>query len=236
MSKLICLDAGHGGTDSGACGFNLKEKNVALKMVKKVGALLEKSGFDVIYTRTTDTYVKLNERCRIANSKACDCFVSIHNNASTNSQANGIETLCYTKNNLAYYIQQALIEDLKLTDRGVKERKDLAVLNGTEMTAVLVELGFISNPENNKLLNYDDFLDRGAEAITRGICRYLGVAFKGSDNVDKVKRIYKYKGKTKIYDVVNVNGNNYISVRDIADLLNKKVSYDSSAKVTEIKD
>lgn len=236
MSKLICLDAGHGGTDPGACGFSLKEKDITLKMVKKVGALLEKSGFEVVYTRTTDTYVKLSERCRVANSKACDCFISIHNNSAANTQANGIETLCYTKNNLAFYIQEALIEELKLTNRGVKERKDLAVLNGTEMTAVLVELGFISNPENNKLLNYDSFLDKAAEAIVKGVCRYLGVAFKGGNSVDKVKRIYKYKGKTKTYDVVNVNGNNYISVRDLADLLNKKVVYDSSSKTTEIKD
>lgn len=236
MSKLICLDAGHGGTDPGACGFSLKEKDITLKMVKKVGRLLEKSGFNVVYTRTTDTYVKLGERCRIANSKACDCFISIHNNSAVNTQSNGIETLCYTKNNLAFYIQQNLIGELKLTDRGVKERKDLYVLNSTDMTAVLVELGFISNPENNKLLNYDSFLDRASEAIIKGVCRYLGVAFKGGDNVDKVKRIYKYGKNEKVIEVLNVEGKNYVPVRELAELMGKKVSYNSGTKMTEIRD
>lgn len=236
MSKTICLDAGHGGTDPGACGNGLKEKDITLKMIGKVRDLLEKSGFEVVLTRTTDTYVKLSERCRIANSNKCDCFVSIHTNSATNTTARGIETLCYTKNNLAFYIQQNLIEATGLTNRGVKERKDLAVLNGTEMQAVLVELGFISNAEDSKLLIDESFLNKSAESIAKGVCRYLGVEYKGDGNMDKVKRIYKYGSKTKVYDVVNVNGNNYIAVRDLADLLGKGVSYNSSTKVTEIKD
>ena len=103
MGRLICV--GHGGTALGACGNGLKEKDITLKMALKVGKLLNECGFDVVYTRTKDIYVSLSERCRIANSRKCDAFVSIHDNSTANIVANGIETLCYTKNNLAYYIQ-----------------------------------------------------------------------------------------------------------------------------------
>lgn len=237
MSKLICLDAGHGGMDSGACGNGLKEKDITLKMIKKIGVLLTKNGLEVIYTRTTDNYVKLNERCRIANSKNCDCFVSVHTNSAVNSDANGIETLCYTQNNLAFYVQQNLIKELNLTDRGVKERKDLAVLNGTEMQAILIELGFISNAENASLMTREDFLDKSAECIARGVCKYLGISYKEENEVwvDRVNRIYKYGKVQKTMEVLNADGKNYVSVRELAELIGKNVSYDNNTKITEIK-
>ncbi len=236
MGKLICIDAGHGGTDPGACGNGLKEKDITLKMALKVGKLLSECGFDVVYTRTKDIYVALGERCRIANSKKCDAFVSIHNNSAANISANGIETLCYTKNNLAYYIQQNLIDELNLTDRGVKERKDLYVLNSTDMQAVLVELGFISNAKEANLLKDESFLDRSAKCIVKGICKYFNVAYKGDNEMEKVKRNYKYKNITKTFDVVNWDGNNYIAVRDLTELLGKKVSYNNVTKLTVIED
>ncbi len=133
MGRLICIDAGHGGTDPGVCGNGLKEKDITLKTALKIGKLLSEYGFDVVYTRTKDIYVTLSERCRVTNSRKCDAFVSIHDNSAANTTANGIEILCYIKNNLAYYIQQNLIDELNLTDRGVKERKDLYVLNSTDM-------------------------------------------------------------------------------------------------------
>lgn len=241
MSKLVCLDAGHGGTDPGACGNGLKEKDITLKMVKKVGSLLTASGINVVYTRTTDVFVKLVERCRIADSRACDCFISIHTNSAANAQANGIETLCYTKNNLAFYIQQNLIGELKLTDRGVKERKDLAVLNGTDMQAVLVELGFISNASNASLMKQESFLDKSAVCIAKGICKYLGVSYKENKEetevwADKVNRAYKYGKNEKVIEVLNVDGKNYVPVRELAELMGKNVSYNGNTKMTEIKD
>lgn len=237
MSKLICLDAGHGGMDSGACGNGLKEKDITLKMIKKIGVLLTKNGLEVIYTRTTDNYVKLNERCRIANSKNCDCFVSVHTNSAVNSDANGIETLCYTQNNLAFYVQQNLIKELNLTDRGVKERKDLAVLNGTEMQAILIELGFISNAENASLMTREDFLDKSAECIARGVCKYLGVDYREENKEIKAKLIqrqYKYKNNIKSFEVLNYNDKNYVAVRDLTALIGKEACYYSQTKLTEI--
>ena len=236
MGKLICIDAGHGGIDPGACGNGLKEKDITLKMALKVGRILSECDFDVVYTRTKDIYVALGERCRIANSRKCDAFVSIHDNSASNISANGIETLCYTKNNLAYYIQQNLINELNLTDRGVKERKDLYVLNSTDMQAVLVELGFISNAKEAELLKNESFLDRAAKCIAKGICKYFNVNYEEVDKMKKVKRNYKYKNTTKSFDIINLDGNNYIAVRDLTELLGKKVSYDNVTKLTVIED
>lgn len=247
MSKLVCLDAGHGGVgtavtnprgDSGACGNGLKEKDITLKMVNKVGEILKSQGINIVYTRTSDVYVALGERCRIANSSSCNIFVSIHTNSHKNTSANGIETLCYTKNSLASYIQQNLIAELKLTDRGVKERKDLYVLNSTSMQAVLVELGFISNSNEAALMKQESFLNKAAECIAKGICKYLGVNYKESAEMkaDKVKRPYKYENKTKEFEVISVDGKNYAAVRDIAELLGKTVSYNNETKMTTIND
>ena len=69
MSKVICIDAGHGGKDSGAVGNSVIEKTIALKTALIIGEMLKEQGFDVVFTRTSDVYVQLNERCRIANSK-----------------------------------------------------------------------------------------------------------------------------------------------------------------------
>lgn len=185
MSKLICIDAGHGGDDSGAPGNGIKEKDITLKVAKRVGELLQKQGFNVIYTRIADNYVNLGERCRIANSNNADLFVSIHINSSKNIQANGTETLCYSKNRFAGLIQKNLLSKLKLKDRGVKERRDLYVLNGTKMTAVLCELAFLSNKKEAEFIKKDSFLSLSAEAIVMGICEYFGVKFKSENEIEK---------------------------------------------------
>ena len=201
MSKLVCVDAGHGGTDSGAVGNGIKEKDITLKVVKRVWELLKKWGFRVIYTRIADNYVNLEERCRIANNNNADLFVSVHINSSDNVQANGTETLCYSKNRLAELIQKNLMLKLKLKDRGVKKRKDLAVLNGTKMTAVLCELRFLSNKKEAEFIKKDSFLGLSAEAIVMGICDYFGIAFKSQNKIgEKTGDIMK-----KTIDVV-VNG------------------------------
>ena len=76
MNKLVCIDAGHGGYDSGAVGNGIKEKDVVLKVVKRIGRLLGDRGISIMYTRISDIYVGLKERCQIANSLNADLFVS----------------------------------------------------------------------------------------------------------------------------------------------------------------
>ena len=237
MNKIICIDAGHGGTDPGACGNGVIEKNVTLKTALAIGELLKKQGFEVVYTRTSDVFVNLNERCRIANAKNADLFISVHVNSAANSNAKGTETLCYSKNKFAEIIQKSLVSALKTNDRGVKERKDLAVLNGTKMTAVLLELGFLSNADEAKMFKQEFFGSTIANAVVKSVCSYFGVGAKvveekkedmgmvenvvmGVGGVDKeVKRILK-------------DGENYVRLRDLEGVL--KVNYDSATKKVSV--
>ena len=115
----------------------------------------------------------------MANTYGADLFVSIHCNSATVAQANGTETLVYSLEGesfrLGNIIQDKLIEHLKRANRGVKARKDLAVLNSTKMPAVLVELAFISNDAEMRLLINDKFQEAAAQAICEGILSYAGL-------------------------------------------------------------
>lgn len=77
----ICIDAGHGGTDPGAVANGLKESNLNLSVVKYLGPMLKKAGYSVTYTRTTDIFLELNERVKIAQKAGCQIFISVHHNA-----------------------------------------------------------------------------------------------------------------------------------------------------------
>lgn len=89
--KTILLDAGHGGKDPGAVSHGIKEKDINLRMVKILGKLLQEKGFKVLYTRTSDLFIPLEERTAIANSKKADLFISIHCNAHRSSKIRGLE-------------------------------------------------------------------------------------------------------------------------------------------------
>lgn len=174
MSKIICIDPGHGGKDPGAVNGSKHEAIAALAIARKVGAVLEHKGYEVVYTRTTDKHITLAERCAISNNKGVNAFISIHLNASTNRNAHGIETWHYYKvgeraKELAKNIQDNLIKSTSATNRGVKTSKTLYVLKHTIAPAVLVECGFISNHEESELLFDDDYQNKIANAIVTGI-------------------------------------------------------------------
>lgn len=175
MSKW-CLDAGHGGSDPGAIGSILKEKDVTLTIVKKIGKLLAQNEEQVIYTRQTDTFVELEERAQFANFNKADYFISIHNNAFKNSESNGTETYVYSKMDestfkLAESVQRELVKSIGRKDRGVKEN-NYKVLVKTTMPAILIEVAFITNPEEQALLNSDSFLDKVAVSIVKGLLQH----------------------------------------------------------------
>ncbi|MEJ5185935.1 MAG: N-acetylmuramoyl-L-alanine amidase, partial [Candidatus Geothermincolales bacterium] len=170
----VCLDPGHGGSDPGAIGpTGLLEKDVNLKVALKLKSLLEAEGASVLLTRADDRYVSLSERCQIANSWRADIFVSIHHNSVGDPSVNGTETLIspaageFTRQ-LANSVQAELVAELKLANRGVKERS-LVVLNNTVMPAILTEASFISNPDEERRLRDDAYLEREARAILRGM-------------------------------------------------------------------
>lgn len=162
----IVLDAGHGGSDSGATGNNLAEKNLNLAIVLAAKQYFDKdSKFQVFYTRTADTYPSLTQRCELANNQNADMFICVHINSATAS-ARGTETLWnpnrnavtakngLTSRELAEAMHSSAVEVTRFKDRGLKSRTDLRVLNGTNMPACLIEYGFISNKdEASKMKN-----------------------------------------------------------------------------------
>jgi N-acetylmuramoyl-L-alanine amidase len=198
--KTICLDPGHGGKDSGnRVGWH-KEKMYTLYLAFDLRNVLKKDGFNVIMTRTKDVYVDLPARPAYANEHHADLFVSLHFNATATARdtVKGPESYCITpvgasstnskgegsdygkttgnedENNsllLAYQVEKSLVQGLNLDDRGVR-RARFAVLRGAEMPAILVESGYMSNPEEGEKIYTPAYRHELARAIANGILAY----------------------------------------------------------------
>jgi N-acetylmuramoyl-L-alanine amidase len=171
------LDAGHGGHDSGAVSITGKfEKDFNLSMVKKVSALLRQvPGVEVLTTRIDDTFVELDDRAAFANDNKADVFVSIHGNNYTATTA-GVETY-YARDDslaLANHIHPYILAATGFPDRKVR-REDFRVVLKTTMPAVLLEIGYLSNPEEEAPMYTEAFQDRVAEAIVKALKDYLHV-------------------------------------------------------------
>lgn len=167
----IVVDAGHGGFDYGARFEGRKEKDDALALALAVGDILKKNGVDVVFTRTDDVYQTPSEKAMIANNAGADFFVSIHRNAMpVPGTGTGVETLVYEDTGIRRIMAENInneLEKLGFTNQGVYARPNLVVLRRTEMPAVLVEAGFIDNPEDNAM--FDEKFNEIAEAIANGI-------------------------------------------------------------------
>ncbi|MDU1057856.1 MAG: GBS Bsp-like repeat-containing protein [Streptococcus salivarius] len=170
LNKVVYLDAGHGGYDPGASYFGISEKSLTLAIQSRVKAKLEAEGYQVVTTRTSDTYVDLTDRSRAANASESDIFVSIHINASGSSAAQGIETYYYQP----YAEYPSRINATGAQNQGVK-RQTFAVLRETTAPAVLLELGFLSNPQEAARLNTSAYQETLANAIVAGIKRYYSI-------------------------------------------------------------
>lgn len=185
--RTIVLDAGHGGSDRGASGpSGLTEKQVTLAVTQKVQGILEASGAHTVMTRTTDVDVygpnasdgqELQARCNVANrTPAADLFVSIHCNAFTSSAAHGMETYYYAASSEGKRLATLLNEELAaaggLFNRGVKSA-NFYVMKHTNMPASLIELGFITNYNEERLLGSDEYQTRLATAIATAIARFF---------------------------------------------------------------
>ena len=196
FNKIVYLDAGHGGYDPGASYFGISEKSLTLAIQSRVKAKLEAEGYQVVTTRTNDSFVDLTDRSRAANASESDIFVSIHINAAGSSDVQGIETYYYQpyaeypsrinatyhanptrlsmSDTLANAIQSSLINPTGAQNQGVK-RRTFAVLRETTAPAVLLELGFLSNPQEAARLTTSAYQETLANAIVAGIKRYYSV-------------------------------------------------------------
>lgn len=171
MANTVVLDAGHGGANPGAVYNGRQEKDDALRLTLAVGQLLENAGINVVYTRTDDVYESPAQKAAEANQSGADYFVSIHRNSSVYpNQYTGIESLVYNRYGAAAQMAENINENLQalgFANQGVNERRNLIVLNRTQMPAVLVEAGFINNDRDNAL--FDSRFQEIAQAIADGI-------------------------------------------------------------------
>lgn len=183
----IVIDPGHGGSDSGAVGpSGLREKDVALSVALRTEELLRSAGAAVIMTRTTDRDVsypraasshELQSRVDVAQENpGTELFLSIHCNAFTNPDANGMETYYYAASEegarFATLLNEELAQAGDVRNRGVKTA-NFYVLRHSAVPASLVELAFISNPREEALLARMDYQERLAQALFRAIVRYF---------------------------------------------------------------
>lgn len=179
----VVIDAGHGGAEPGAIVGNVMEKDLNLDISKRVESILKSRGIKTFMTRTDDSYVGLIERTNYANGINADLFVSIHNNADY-SAVNGSMTLYHpnfsstSKNGYNTYIaaanvQRALTNELGTKDLGLIERPNLAVLRTSNMPAILVEVGYMTNRTELRKLLTSDFRQNAATAICDGIMETL---------------------------------------------------------------
>lgn len=190
MSKVIYLDPGHGGTDAGAVNGSRRESDDNLKLALLVRDILIRQNQAVLLSRKEDSAVSLDERTRQANRAKADLYVSLHRNSFTSPDANGVEIWIYTT--AGRITEAAAVEVLEevlavgaQSNRGVK-RGNYHVLRESEMPAMLIELGFISNAEDNTL--FDRNFEQYAKAIAKGILSALGEAYDdGEPSTPKYK-------------------------------------------------
>ena len=181
VKPLVILDAGHGGTDEGAKVRSFLEKKINLLTTLLTKKHLEELGYRVVLTRSRDSYVSLPKRVSIANKTKASLFVSIHFNASKSQEAQGIEVFYYNSDEmwrsrasqrLANCVLYRVIDQTDGLSRGVKHG-NLHVIRETEMPAVLVEGGFITNQAERNKLKDKAYLDRIAVGIAQGVDKYL---------------------------------------------------------------
>lgn len=183
LVPTIVIDAGHGGVNLGAhvrvpfC----EEKRFTLLTARLVRKYLNQLGYHVVMTRSTDIFVPLPKRVDIANQSHADLFVSIHYNSSKSPLPKGIEVFfCDSEDHhratlskkLASSILSRVVRRTKASSRGVK-RASFLVIRETQMPAVLVEGGFISNPQERNFLKDPEYIERIARGVVEGIDHYF---------------------------------------------------------------
>lgn len=180
--RLIVVDAGHGGKDPGAVSPpkpdkpQLVEKQLTLDIAFRLKRLLGESGYEVVMTRTEDVYVPLPDRVALANGLRADAFVSIHLNSFPQPGAQwGTEVYYWTPQSypLAASIYRNLLVLLGRKGNGIRQRQ-LYVVRHTLMPSVLVEPCYLNHPEEEELLRDENFREKIALAICRGIMEFFG--------------------------------------------------------------
>jgi N-acetylmuramoyl-L-alanine amidase len=178
--RPVVIDAGHGGTATGARYEELYEKDLNLDIARRLESLLKSNGIRTYMMRSDDTNVDNYERAYIANMLGAELFISIHNNAASSKSIKGTMTLCYpskksgfTGRDLARIIQKEMVAALKTADKNVRLRPDLIVLRETYMPAALAEVAFMTNKEDRENLRRESFRQSAARALCSSVMEAL---------------------------------------------------------------
>ena len=199
--RRVVIDAGHGGKDTGARNddYGLMEKDLVLDLSIRLKKMLEEAAIEVKLTRSSDVFIPLEERSRIANRYDADFFISLHLNSAASSEPSGFEVFALTPQNqpstkkpkptdedaerfpgnrndpwnilAAYHVERGLVQGIGGPDRGIK-RARFSVLKHLDCPGVLVELGFLSHVDTAKKLRSADFRQLLARSLCQGILTY----------------------------------------------------------------
>ena len=170
-NMTVVIDAGHGGHDRGGIpGQRVAEKVMTLDVAQRLRNVLQASGYHVVMTRDSDVFVPLGTRVAIANSYRNAIFVCVHFNATNRSGASGIETYFYSRDSLplASAIHHFVVGGAPSASRGVR-RRGYYVLRRTNIPAVLVECGFLTNPTEAAYAQTASYRQKLAEEIAAGV-------------------------------------------------------------------
>ncbi len=185
--SIICVDPGHGGSDPGAVGHGLQEKNINLDVANRFYSLLKNAGYKPYLTRSNDSTVSLSSRTTYANNLGAHRFISIHCNAA-NQSANGTETFCYsggssTSFRLRDNTNPFVVQALNTKNRGCKTA-DFYVVKYTSMPAILCELAFIDNASDAAKLGDAYYRQKAAEALLSGLKQTGREAEESAENTN----------------------------------------------------
>ncbi|WP_066050007.1 SH3 domain-containing protein [Robertmurraya korlensis] len=174
-NKVIVIDPGHGGRDTGATGIKGSyEKTLTLKTAQLLYDKLKAAGANVIMTRNTDSYLSLSSRVGMSHTHAADAFISIHFDSILDSSVRGMTSYYYHKyqQTLATTVGKEIASFTKLKDRGVRYG-DYHVLRENKRASVLLELGYLSNSAEETLVNSGSYQANAATGIYQGLAKYF---------------------------------------------------------------
>jgi N-acetylmuramoyl-L-alanine amidase len=174
-NRTIIIDPGHGGRDNGTTGVRgTLEKNLTLKTAQLLYDKLKASGTNVVLTRNNDTYISLSSRVSTAHYQNADAFISLHYDSTNDRSVRGMTTYYYnsTQKPLGEQIHASVINRTMLKDRGTRFG-DYHVIRENRQKAVLLELGYLSNPAEEMLVNTQQYQETVANGIFDGLARYF---------------------------------------------------------------
>lgn len=236
--KIVMWDPGHGGTDSGAVGNGLREKDIVLRIALEASRRLmaEYDGVTSLLTRSTDVFIELTARTDIANKAEADVFVSIHCNSG--GGAGGFESYIYngTTDQTTVTLQQVLhseimsrLKPFSVNDRGQK-KANFHVLRQTSMPAILTENLFVDVVSDAAKLNNPDVIEALVSGHVAGVAKTLGLVKKP---VDPNAVTIAVDGQF-VSTGININGTTYAPVRALAESLGAAVSWNQEKKRVDI--